>query len=140
MAAPTDKNILWSFLGKCLLKKVWLRGGDTLARLSCSLVHHYSPITWTSGFSASNPPCLTLRLSVEISTQRKETTRINFGRNAKRHTTTLAYESLLDDLLIRRISFVNNGWRELKETPSSNWKIPCQAVMFCVSEKRPSSN
>ncbi|KRX29842.1 hypothetical protein T05_3237, partial [Trichinella murrelli] len=27
---------------------------------------------------------------------------------------------------IRRISFVNNGWRELKETPSSNWKIPCQ--------------
>ncbi|KRY03947.1 hypothetical protein T01_4209 [Trichinella spiralis] len=30
--------------------------------------------------------------------------------------------------LIRRISFVNNSWRELKETPSSNWKIPCQAI------------
>ncbi|KRY33628.1 hypothetical protein T01_10136 [Trichinella spiralis] len=29
----------------------------------------------------------------------------------------------------RRISFVNNGWRELKETPSSNWKIPCQAII-----------
>ncbi|KRY03690.1 hypothetical protein T12_10843 [Trichinella patagoniensis] len=43
------------------------------------------------------------------------------------------YESLLDDLLIRRVSFVNNGWRELKETPSSNWKIPCQAIMFGVS-------
>ncbi|KRX11993.1 hypothetical protein T07_7169, partial [Trichinella nelsoni] len=41
---------------------------------------------------------------------------------------------------IRRVSFVNNGWRELKETPSSNWKIPCHAVMFCVSEKRPPSN
>ncbi|KRZ89351.1 hypothetical protein T08_4190 [Trichinella sp. T8] len=39
-----------------------------------------------------------------------------------------------------RISFVNNGWRELKETPSSNWKIPCLAIMFGVSEKRPSSN
>ncbi|KRY05866.1 hypothetical protein T12_3088 [Trichinella patagoniensis] len=24
---------------------------------------------------------------------------------------------------IRRVLFVNNGWRELKETPSSNWKI-----------------
>ncbi|KRX30243.1 hypothetical protein T09_10213, partial [Trichinella sp. T9] len=32
--------------------------------------------------------------------------------------------------------FVNNGLRELKETPSSNWKIPCQAIMFGVSEKR----
>ncbi|KRX85957.1 hypothetical protein T01_8898 [Trichinella spiralis] len=31
---------------------------------------------------------------------------------------------------IRRVSFVNNGWRELKETPSNNWKIPCQAFMF----------
>ncbi|KRY45886.1 hypothetical protein T03_17935 [Trichinella britovi] len=41
---------------------------------------------------------------------------------------------------IRRVLFVNNGWRELKETPSSNWKIPCQAIMFGVSEKRPSSN
>ncbi|KRX12428.1 hypothetical protein T07_10542 [Trichinella nelsoni] len=30
--------------------------------------------------------------------------------------------------------------RELKETPSSNWKIPCQAIMFGVSEKRPTSN
>ncbi|KRY05408.1 hypothetical protein T03_14665 [Trichinella britovi] len=28
----------------------------------------------------------------------------------------------------------------LKETPSSNWKIPCQIIMFGVSEKRPSSN
>ncbi|KRX68108.1 hypothetical protein T06_12838, partial [Trichinella sp. T6] len=26
------------------------------------------------------------------------------------------------------------------ETPSSNWKIPCLAIMFGVSEKRPSSN
>ncbi|KRX31341.1 hypothetical protein T06_676 [Trichinella sp. T6] len=41
--------------------------------------------------------------------------------------------------LIRRVSFINNGWRELKETPSSNWKIPCQAIMFGVSEKRPSN-
>ncbi|KRY25741.1 hypothetical protein T01_15260 [Trichinella spiralis] len=40
---------------------------------------------------------------------------------------------------IRRVSFVNNGRRELKETLSSIWKIPCQAIMFCVSEKRPSS-
>ncbi|KRX20664.1 hypothetical protein T07_9571 [Trichinella nelsoni] len=40
----------------------------------------------------------------------------------------------------RRVSLVNNGWRELKETPSSNRKIPCQAIMFCVSEKRPSNN
>ncbi|KRY04157.1 hypothetical protein T12_10829, partial [Trichinella patagoniensis] len=24
---------------------------------------------------------------------------------------------------IRRVPLVNNGWRELKETPSSNWKI-----------------
>ncbi|KRY26856.1 hypothetical protein T03_9901 [Trichinella britovi] len=39
----------------------------------------------------------------------------------------------------RRISFVNNGWRELKETPSRNWKTLCQAIMFGVSEKRPSS-
>ncbi|KRX12240.1 hypothetical protein T07_6107, partial [Trichinella nelsoni] len=37
--------------------------------------------------------------------------------------------SLSDDLLITRISFLNNGWRELKETPSSNWKIPCQAII-----------
>ncbi|KRX66152.1 hypothetical protein T09_960 [Trichinella sp. T9] len=43
-------------------------------------------------------------------------------------------------LLSRRISFVNNGWRELKETRSKNWKIPCQIVIFGVSEKRPSSN
>ncbi|KRY35359.1 hypothetical protein T03_18009 [Trichinella britovi] len=43
-------------------------------------------------------------------------------------------------VFIRQISFVNNGWRELKETPSSNWKIPCQTVIFGVSEKRPSSN
>ncbi|KRY45673.1 hypothetical protein T03_10624 [Trichinella britovi] len=41
-----------------------------------------------------------------------------------------------NDLLIGRISFVNNGWRELKETQSSNWKIPCQTVIFGVSEKR----
>ncbi|KRY07192.1 hypothetical protein T12_854 [Trichinella patagoniensis] len=37
----------------------------------------------------------------------------------------------------KRISFVNNGWRELKETPSRNWKTLCQAIMFGVSEKRP---
>ncbi|KRZ64326.1 hypothetical protein T08_6037 [Trichinella sp. T8] len=24
----------------------------------------------------------------------------------------------------------------IAETPSSNWKIPCQAIMFGVSEKR----
>ncbi|KRX30861.1 hypothetical protein T05_8811, partial [Trichinella murrelli] len=106
---------------------------------------------------------------------RKETTRANVGRNAKRHTTTLVkscnskqqihrkhfylknkdnkhrnggsseytvilsvmYHSnvsgrsselraLLIAGFISRISFVNNGWRELKETPSSDWKIPCQ--------------
>ncbi|KRX65428.1 hypothetical protein T09_7911 [Trichinella sp. T9] len=33
-------------------------------------------------------------------------------------------------LSAQRISFVNNGWRELKETQSSNWKIPCQTVIF----------
>ncbi|KRX51625.1 hypothetical protein T06_15571 [Trichinella sp. T6] len=48
--------------------------------------------------------------------------------------------ALLIASFIRRISFVNNGWRELKETPSSDWKIPCQEVIFCVSEKRPWSN
>ncbi|KRX69576.1 hypothetical protein T06_15693, partial [Trichinella sp. T6] len=32
-------------------------------------------------------------------------------------------------VFIRRISFVNNGWCELKETPLSNWKIPCQAII-----------
>ncbi|KRZ59684.1 hypothetical protein T02_6982 [Trichinella nativa] len=37
---------------------------------------------------------------------------------------------------IRRVSFVNNGRREQKETLSSIWKIPCQAIMFGVSEKR----
>ncbi|KRY05790.1 hypothetical protein T12_12537 [Trichinella patagoniensis] len=41
---------------------------------------------------------------------------------------------------IRRVSFVNNGRREQKETLSSIWKIPCRAIMFGVSEKRPSSN
>ncbi|XP_003373980.1 hypothetical protein Tsp_08707 [Trichinella spiralis] len=48
--------------------------------------------------------------------------------------------ALLITDFIRRVSFVNNGWRELKETPSSNRKIPCQAIMFCVSEKRSSSS
>ncbi|KRY07949.1 hypothetical protein T12_2670 [Trichinella patagoniensis] len=48
--------------------------------------------------------------------------------------------ALLIASFIGRISFVNNGWRELKETPSSNWKIPCQAIIFGVSEKRPYSN
>ncbi|KRY24906.1 hypothetical protein T01_5863 [Trichinella spiralis] len=48
--------------------------------------------------------------------------------------------ALLIANFIRRVSFVNNGWRELKETPSSNWKIPGQAMMCSVSEKRPSSN
>ncbi|KRX12573.1 hypothetical protein T07_7263 [Trichinella nelsoni] len=41
---------------------------------------------------------------------------------------------------IKPVSFANNGLRELKETPWSNRKIPCQAIMFGVSEKRPSSN
>ncbi|KRY32389.1 hypothetical protein T01_3278, partial [Trichinella spiralis] len=36
-------------------------------------------------------------------------------------------------MIVRRVSFGNNGWRELKETP-------CLAIMFGVSEKRPSSN
>ncbi|KRY07189.1 hypothetical protein T12_10537 [Trichinella patagoniensis] len=40
-----------------------------------------------------------------------------------------------NDLLIRRISFVNNGWRELKETPSRNWKTLCQAIMFGTIEQ-----
>ncbi|KRX31939.1 hypothetical protein T05_4384 [Trichinella murrelli] len=48
--------------------------------------------------------------------------------------------ALLIASFIGRVSFGNYGWRELKETPSSNWKIPCQAIMFGVSEKRPSSN
>ncbi|KRX18807.1 hypothetical protein T07_3715 [Trichinella nelsoni] len=111
--------------------------------------------------------------------ERKETTRANFRRNAKRHTTTLVksrnskqqihrkhfllknkdnkhvnvilsvmhhrnvsgrFSSDLRALLITgfivRVSFGNNGWRELKETWSSNWKIPCHAIMFGVSEKR----
>ncbi|KRY26349.1 hypothetical protein T01_10807, partial [Trichinella spiralis] len=37
------------------------------------------------------------------------------------------------------VKLLKREQRELKETPSSNWKIPCQAVMFSVSEKRPSS-
>ncbi|KRX12164.1 hypothetical protein T07_226 [Trichinella nelsoni] len=41
---------------------------------------------------------------------------------------------------IQRGFFENNGWRELKETQSNNWKIPRRAIMFGVSEKRPSSN
>ncbi|KRY06710.1 hypothetical protein T12_2565 [Trichinella patagoniensis] len=45
------------------------------------------------------------------------------------------YESLLDDLLIRRISFVNNGWRELKET-IGQLKILHLPITFGVSEKR----
>ncbi|KRX24584.1 hypothetical protein T07_9134 [Trichinella nelsoni] len=49
-------------------------------------------------------------------------------------------QALLIAYFIRRVSFVNNGWRELKETPWSNRKIPCQAIMFSVSEKRPSSS
>ncbi|KRZ95170.1 hypothetical protein T08_9192 [Trichinella sp. T8] len=36
---------------------------------------------------------------------------------------------------IRRVLFVNNGLRELKETPSSNWKIPCQIIMFGVKSR-----
>ncbi|KRX12108.1 hypothetical protein T07_8651, partial [Trichinella nelsoni] len=31
--------------------------------------------------------------------------------------------------LNRRVSFANNGLRELKETPWSNRKIPCQAII-----------
>ncbi|KRZ66001.1 hypothetical protein T08_4130 [Trichinella sp. T8] len=31
--------------------------------------------------------------------------------------------------IIRRVSFVNDGWRELKETPSSNSK-------FCIYQSR----
>ncbi|KRX52688.1 hypothetical protein T06_16186 [Trichinella sp. T6] len=48
--------------------------------------------------------------------------------------------ALLIASFIGRVSFGNYGWRELKQTPSSNWKIPCQAIMFAVSEKRPSRN
>ncbi|KRX77386.1 hypothetical protein T06_9983 [Trichinella sp. T6] len=43
--------------------------------------------------------------------------------------------ALLIASFIGRVSFVNNGWRELKETPSSNWKIPCQAIMFGVKSR-----
>ncbi|KRY28241.1 hypothetical protein T01_4511 [Trichinella spiralis] len=43
-------------------------------------------------------------------------------------------------MIVRRVSLPNNDRREQKETLSSIWKIPCQAIMFCVSEKRPSSN
>ncbi|KRY47513.1 hypothetical protein T03_6054 [Trichinella britovi] len=39
----------------------------------------------------------------------------------------------------QRVSFVNNGRREQKETRPSIWKTPCQAIMFGVSEKRPSN-
>ncbi|KRY56511.1 hypothetical protein T03_8279 [Trichinella britovi] len=54
-------------------------------------------------------------------------------------------------MIVRRVSFVNNIRRELKETRWNNWKIPCQAIMladhraieilylpitFGVSEKR----
>ncbi|KRY15186.1 hypothetical protein T12_9876, partial [Trichinella patagoniensis] len=35
---------------------------------------------------------------------------------------------------IRRVLFVNNGWRELKETPSSNWKI--RAKQSCSADHR----
>ncbi|KRX11466.1 hypothetical protein T07_3140, partial [Trichinella nelsoni] len=41
------------------------------------------------------------------------------------------FRALLIAGFIRRVSFVNNCWCELKETPSSNRKIPCQAIMFC---------
>ncbi|KRY25993.1 hypothetical protein T01_5337, partial [Trichinella spiralis] len=44
--------------------------------------------------------------------------------------------ALLIASFIGRVSFVNNGRREQKETRSSIWKIPCQAIMFGVSEKR----
>ncbi|KRY33762.1 hypothetical protein T01_3395 [Trichinella spiralis] len=37
--------------------------------------------------------------------------------------------------LITRVLFENNGRRELKETQSSNPKIPCQAVMFSIRRK-----
>ncbi|KRX31654.1 hypothetical protein T05_12963 [Trichinella murrelli] len=59
--------------------------------------------------------------------------------------TLLCYITLSIDtntliILELRVSFVNNGRREQKETLSSIWKIPCQAIMFGVSEKRPSCN
>ncbi|KRX20420.1 hypothetical protein T07_4701 [Trichinella nelsoni] len=44
--------------------------------------------------------------------------------------------ALLITSFIGRVSFVNNVWRELKETRSSNWKILWQAILFGVSEKR----
>ncbi|KRZ48444.1 hypothetical protein T02_5677 [Trichinella nativa] len=31
---------------------------------------------------------------------------------------------------------INIAWRELKETPLINWKIPCPPITFGVSEKR----
>ncbi|KRY43615.1 hypothetical protein T03_6568 [Trichinella britovi] len=31
---------------------------------------------------------------------------------------------------------INIAWRELKETPSINWKIPCPPITFGVSVKR----
>ncbi|KRY07763.1 hypothetical protein T12_12431 [Trichinella patagoniensis] len=39
---------------------------------------------------------------------------------------------------IRRVLFVNNGWRELKETPSSNWKI--RAEQSCSADHRAFEN
>ncbi|KRZ47975.1 hypothetical protein T02_1837 [Trichinella nativa] len=56
------------------------------------------------------------------------------GTKLKTHLSDKHY--LSEKRLRGRISFVNNGWRELKETQSSNWKIPCQTVIFGVSEKR----
>ncbi|KRY26104.1 hypothetical protein T01_12337 [Trichinella spiralis] len=38
-------------------------------------------------------------------------------------------------MIVRRVSFVNNGWRELKET-IEQFKIPCLPITFGVSEKR----
>ncbi|KRX24737.1 hypothetical protein T07_2704 [Trichinella nelsoni] len=44
-------------------------------------------------------------------------------------------QALLIAYFIRRVSFVNNGWRELKETPWSNRKIPCQEIMFSIKSR-----
>ncbi|KRZ85176.1 hypothetical protein T08_8528 [Trichinella sp. T8] len=65
--------------------------------------------------------------------------RLMYHKNVSGRSSSDLRTLLLADF-IRRVSFGNNGRRELKETPSSNWKIPCQTIMFGVSEKRPSSN
>ncbi|KRZ06278.1 hypothetical protein T11_2162 [Trichinella zimbabwensis] len=51
------------------IKKSFGCGGDPPAWHSGPLVPHHCPTAWSSGFSASNASCLTVRFLLEISTQ-----------------------------------------------------------------------